>query len=175
MEDRSPEIIRLVTTILEQSNAALARVRQVSPAAFDKAAVASELLVVLHTADELVDFFDPPMNPLEYHGAPRSMTELEDPPQLILRSEDGFDFLPWYCEKSSSLKQEATSVVSTWRRDLNQVQPYPADSSTPAEAFVADLVRHLEGVQAYAQVIFDVTSERRVMVQEIRFRPEDSN
>lgn len=41
--------------------------------------------------------------------------------------------------------------------------------------YVEDFLRGLEHVRAYAQVIYDMTSERRVMVQEVRFGSEDSN
>lgn len=175
MEDRSPDVIRLVTTILNQTNTAAARVRDVTPASFDKSTIASELLVILHTADELVAFLDPPLDPIEYHGVPRSMTERDDPPRLVLRSEYGYDFRPWYSEKSASLKWEAARAVAGWRRDLDQIRTLPENTSSPAELFAADLIRHLEGVQAYAQTIFDMTSEHGVMVQEIRFRSEDMN
>lgn len=94
MKDRSPEILRFVSTILAESAAARGKAQSANPAAFDKRRVASELLVILHAADELVAFFNPPINPIEYHGVPRSMTELEDEPHLVVRSEEGLNFLP---------------------------------------------------------------------------------
>lgn len=174
MRDRSPEVLHLARTILDQSNAAMARIAGGSPTAFDQASVAPELLGILHGAHELVAFFDPPTAPIEYHGVPEAMIEFDNPPHLVLRSEEGFNFLPWYSEKAAALMKEAMRAVSAWHRGLDDIRLRP-DSSSAAETFVGDLMRYLEGVQAYAQVIFDMTSERRVMVQEIGFGPEDSN
>jgi hypothetical protein len=175
MNDRSPEIIKFVRTILDQSNFVLTKLKQVPPGAFVKPDIASELLLILHTSDGLVDFFISPADPIEYHGVPRSLTQMEDEPELILRSEDGRNFWPWYAEKSASLKRCAKWLVTDWHRDLGEIRLHPAGPATPEEAFIDDLIRHVDGVRAYAQVIFDMTSEHRVLIQEIKFGPEDSN
>jgi len=86
MKGRSFEILRLVSTILSETAAAAEKARSATPAAFDKRRMAPELLVMLHTADELVAFFDPPIDPMEYHNVPPSMMEWEDEPHLVVRA-----------------------------------------------------------------------------------------
>lgn len=175
MKDRSAEVIALAATILDQSEAALEKARTALPDAFDRTSVAYELLLIHHTADELLEFFDPPIYPIGCFGMPRSRAEMLAEPQLILRSDEGFDFSTWYAEKSASMMQAARSLVSDWRREIENVRLYRKGPSTPEETYVEDLIRNLENARSCAQVIYDMTFKHRVTVKEVRFGPEDSN
>lgn len=78
MRDRSSEIVHLAAAVLDAARSALDKSEPYLEETDKKPDIAYELLIMLNSADDLVEVFDPPKEAGEYFGLLRHMTMLEE-------------------------------------------------------------------------------------------------
>ncbi len=151
--DASSIIVHLAAKILELSISAMEKVKSNPIESSRRPDIAYELLIILNCVDELLEIFNP------------SNTKLSR--KFKFSNELNWDFRPWYCEKSESIKSGVKLAIQTWEKDISTIKLRPDIPMTPEQYINEGLMMELHRVNRESQKIFDMTFEDKIVVVEI--------
>lgn len=123
--------------------------------------IAYELLTMLVLADQLLEYADPTKESGEFFGLPKEAVLFAKKP-LEFQSELGYDFLPWFGEKSSLLKKFVLYLYNYWESDPEKVELIANAPMTPMEWVSDGIYSSLNNIKAYAEKIFTMFCENKV-------------
>lgn len=98
------------------------------------------------------------------HGLPKSAT---GPFRRVLYTHADnppWDFTAWYVEKTTHLKDGIKRAITAWRAATGTELRGASDS---ADGAAADLARHLDDAQSYAERLLDEVASNRLRITAI--------
>lgn len=125
--------------------------------------IAYELLKILMIADDLVQLANPDKTSGEFFGLPKDVVG-GSKEEAAFSNKHGWDFGPWFGEKSSSVKEGIKKVIKYWELDPGKIALKEEASMTPNEFTRYGIDSGLHEVKTYAKVIFDQFFSDKVTV-----------
>ncbi|GAA0615588.1 hypothetical protein GCM10009001_36030 [Virgibacillus siamensis] len=163
MSDYSSPVVHSVAKILELSRDIENKLQGYLVEKHERPDISYELLKVLTIADDLTQLADPEKTSGEFFGLPKDVVGGSKHP-VSFSNNLGWDFGPWFGEKSASLKEGVKRVIMNWELDpdtVNLVENAPMSTNE----YVRDGIDSgLHEVRTYAKVIFDQLFSDRVKV-----------
>jgi hypothetical protein len=157
-EDRNPYVAQRLTVVLQACG------RAGDKLAKPRGDLVPELFDLLSAADDLVELGLPTPSSGEVHGLPKSAT---GPFRRVLYTHADnpqWDFAAWYVEKTTHLKQCIKRAITAWRA-MTGTELRGAHDTVDGAA--ADLARHLDDAQSYAERILDEVASNRLRITAI--------
>ncbi|WP_010531751.1 hypothetical protein [Lentibacillus jeotgali] len=154
MSDYSSPVVHSVAKVLELSRDIEEKLQGYLVDKHERPDISYELLKILTIADDLTQLVDPEKISGEFFGLPKDVVAGSKEP-VSFSNNLGWDFGPWFSEKSTSLKKGIQKVIKNWDCDPNTVNLVSDAPMSKNEYLRYGIDSGLHEVKTYAKVIFD--------------------
>lgn len=166
MEDASSLVVSKAGAILDILKTVNEKVEGYLITTRERPDISYELLKLMALSDDLVQLADPDISGGEWHGVPKE-ADPEAKTPLKFTGVQGWDFLPWYGEKASSLKWAIKSVFNYWDTDPDEVELADDAPMTSDEWVRSGILDGLFIAEGLAKKMFDMTFYDEVKVEKL--------
>lgn len=163
MSDYSSPVVHSVAKILELSRDIENKLQGYLVDKHERPDISYELLKILTIADDLTQLADPEKTSGEFFGLPKDVVAGSEN-SVSFSNSLGWDFGPWFSEKSTSLKKGVKKVIKNWELDPDTVTLVDNAPMSNNEYVRDGIDSGLHEVRTYAKVIFDQLFSDRVKV-----------
>ncbi|MCM3741794.1 hypothetical protein M3210_16195 [Oceanobacillus luteolus] len=164
MSDYSSIVVHSAATILELCKDLDEKLKGYLVETDDRPDISYELLKILTISDDLVQLANPDKISGEFFGLPKEVVG-GSKEAAVFSNDHGWDFGPWFGEKSGSIKLGIKKVIKYWEMDPETVELHEEAQITSKEFVRVRIDSGIREVKAYAKVVFDQFFSDKVSVE----------
>lgn len=165
MQDDMANIVHKVVALLAACKAMEEKSKDYLIVSDEKPDIAAELLDSLMIVEELMGYVNPELETGEIFGLPKqAVVGAKAAKQLM--NQQGWDFNPWFWEKTSSIKKCIVAIYQVWKTELTDEQPGGTDPAVYRQNLRRRLEINLTAAVRYAAVVFEMTCGDKIRFEE---------